>query len=45
METNVGRGPVLCLAISETVLKNIRKKYLKISTEMLMFPYHSDVAE
>ena len=37
--------PVLCLAICETVLKNIRKNKFKNLTEMLMFPYRSDVAE
>ena len=37
--------PVLCLAICETVLKNIRKNEFKNLTEMLMFPYRSDVAE
>ena len=37
MKTNVGRGPVLCLAICETVLKNIRKKYLRISPKCWCF--------
>ena len=37
MKTNVGRGPVLCLAICETVLKNIRKKYLRISPKCRCF--------
>ena len=37
-------GPVLFLAICKTVLKN-KKKVFKNLTEMLMFPYRSDVAE
>ena len=37
--------PALCLAICETVLKNISKSVFKSLTEMLMFPYRSDVAE
>ena len=37
MKTDAGRGPVLCLAICETVLKNIRKKYLRISPKCWYF--------
>ena len=37
--------PVLCLAICKTVLENKRKNVVKNLTEMLMFPYRSDVAE
>ena len=36
MKSNAGRGPTLCLAICETVLKNI-KKYLRISPKCCFF--------
>ena len=36
---------MLCLAICETVLKNIRKNVFKNLTEMLLFPDRSGVAE